>query len=161
MRKAILARTLLVAAVCLPAVGVAACQPLDAPAAPRLGVGNGHQPFVISGNLTGSLAPGSSAGQLNLSLSNPNNQAISIGNLTVSVVGTSAGKACDATNFGVVQYSGAYPLNLGALQTITLTQLGVATKALPQVRMIDLPSNQDGCKHVTVNLSYAGTGEGK
>lgn len=119
-----------------------------------------HQPFVITGDLTGALAPGSPSRALDLTLTNPNKQAIAIGSLTVTVVGTSAGKACGAGNFDVRQFSGQYPVNVAGHQSASLTQLGVAKADLPHVRMIDKKSNQDTCKGVTVVLSYQGTGEG-
>jgi hypothetical protein len=161
MRKANRARTLLVAALGVAAIGVAASGPFAGadPGGPP--VNSGHQPFVISGDLSGALAPGSPSSPLDLTMTNPNNQQIAVAGLTVTVLGTSAGSSCDASNFGVVQYGGAYPLQLGARQTVSLTQLGVTATALPHVRMIDKPSNQDGCKHVTVHLSYTGTGQGK
>ncbi|HEY4019999.1 MAG TPA: hypothetical protein VGM75_15010 [Pseudonocardiaceae bacterium] len=115
------------------------------------------KPFTISGNLTGTLAPGVPARPLNLTLINPNNQKLSITNLAVTVSGTSS---CGPANFAVTQYSGSYPLNLAANQTATLTQLGVPTSALPTVGMRDLSTNQDACKGVTVNLVYSGTGQG-
>jgi hypothetical protein len=123
-------------------------------------VNPGHQPFVISGDLAGKLAPGSPSLPLNLTLRNSNNQAIAISVLTVSVTGSSAGTACGATNFGVTQYAGKYPLTIGANQTASLTQLGVATTVLPRVGMIDRPVNQDACRNATVSLVYAGTGQG-
>lgn len=148
MRTANRALMLLMAALC-----VAACDPV--------GSGNGHQSFVISGSLSPGLAPGRAADPLDLTLRNPNNQQLAIGDLTVTVQGTSAGRACDAGNFGVTQYRGGYPLVLGARQTASLTQLGVPAAALPHVGMIDRPSNQDGCKHVTVYLTYTGVGAGR
>ena len=121
----------------------------------------GHQPFVISGDLAGKLAPGSPSLPLNLTLRNPNNQAIAISALTVAVTGSTVGTACDATNFGVTQYTGKYPLTIGANQTASLTQLGAAATALPRVGMIDRPVNQDACRNVTVSLAYTGTGTGQ
>lgn len=164
MRKANRGRTLLLAALCVPAVAAAAYTPFwyaTAGSASAPTANPGHQPFSISGDVSGALAPGSPSSPLNLVLRNPNNQPLSIGSLTVTVAGTSAGPACDASNFGVAQYRGAYPLSLGAGQTVSLTQLGVTASALPHVSMIDLPSNQDACRHVTIYLSYTGSGTGK
>ncbi|MFC0438269.1 hypothetical protein [Kutzneria buriramensis] len=121
----------------------------------------GHQPFVISGDLAGKLAPGSPPLPLNLTLRNTNNQAIAISVLTVAVTGSSAGTACDASNFSTTQYAGSYPLTIGANQTASLTQLGVAATALPRIGMIDRPVNQDRCRNVTVSLAYTGTGQGQ
>jgi hypothetical protein len=83
------------------------------------------KPFSISGNLPGTLAPGTAPQPLNLTLRNPNNQKLTISNLTVTVSRTSAGTACAPSNFAVAQYSGPYPLTLAAGQTASLSQLGV------------------------------------
>jgi hypothetical protein len=119
-----------------------------------------NRSFTISGNLVGNLAPGVPARPLNLTVTNPDNQRLAIANLTVAVSGTSAGAACGPENFVVTQYRGGYPLNLGARQTASLSQLGAATSALPTVGMRDLPANQDACKGVTVHLGYSGSGQG-
>jgi hypothetical protein len=116
--------------------------------------------FTISGSLRGTLAPGAPPLPLDLTLANPNNQKLTISNLTVTVGGTSAGAACGPTNFTVTQYSGKFPLNMAARQTASLSQLGAAASALPTVGMRDLPTNQDACKGVTVDLVYSGTGQG-
>lgn len=119
-----------------------------------------NRSFLISGGPTGTLAPGIAPQPVNLVLGNPNNQALSVSNLTVTVTGTSAGNACDASNFTVLQYSGPYPVNLAANQTASLSQLGVPSAAWPRVGMLDLPKNQDACKGVTIRLAYAGSGQG-
>jgi hypothetical protein len=118
------------------------------------------KPFTISGNLSGTLAPGVPAQPLNLTLANPNGQQLSITNLTVAVSGTSAGAACGPENFAVTQYRGSYPMRLGAGQTASLSQLGVPASAQPAITMRDLPTNQDACKGVTVHLVYSGSGQG-
>lgn len=158
MGKVNRARALLVAALCAPVIATAACVPFGHPV--LVSTSPGHQSFTISGNLTGLLAPGLPPNPLNLVLRNPNKQPLSVASLKVYVTGTSAGRACGAANFGVAQYRGLYPLHVGARQTVSLRQLGVPTALLPHVSLIDLKSNQDACKHVTVYLSYAGSGSG-
>jgi hypothetical protein len=118
------------------------------------------KPFSISGNLSGTLAPGNGQQPLNLTLRNPNNQKLAISNLTVTVSRTSAGSACAPSNFAVTQYSGPYPLTLTSGQTASLSQLGVPSAQLPKISMIDLRSNQDACKGVTLTLAYSGAGQG-
>jgi len=160
MRRARRGKVVLVA-LCALAGGLIAGGTAMAAAGGQPAANPGHQPFVISGDLAGKLAPGSPSLPLNLTLRNTNNQAIAISALTVAVTGSSAGKPCDATNFSVTQYSGKYPLTIGANQTASLTQLGVAATALPRVGMIDKPVNQDACRNVTVSLAYTGTGTGQ
>jgi hypothetical protein len=119
------------------------------------------KPFTISGGSPSrSLAPGVGDQPLNLTISNPNNQALPITNLSVSVTGTSRA-ACAVSNFAVTQYSGPYPLTVPAGATTTLAALGVPARQQPQLRMIDLPTvNQDACKSVSVNLSFSGSAQG-
>lgn len=157
MRRARRAKVILVAL----AGGLIAGGTATAAAGGQQGPNPGHDPFVISGDLAGKLAPGSPSLPLNLTLRNTNNQAIAVSVLTIAVSGTSAGAACDATNFSVAQYAGKYPLTIGANQTASLTQLGVAATALPRVGMIDKPVNQNACRNVTVSLTYTGTGTGQ
>ena len=158
MRRASLRNVILVASCVLITGGLVTTA---VAAGGRQSANPGHQPFVISGDLAGKLAPGSPSLPLNLTLRNPNNQAIAISVLTVAVTGSSAGAACNAANFGVTQYPGKYPLTIGANPTVSLTQLGVAAAALPRVGMVDRPVNQDACRNVTVSLAYTGTGTGQ
>jgi hypothetical protein len=118
------------------------------------------KPFTVAGDLSGPLAPGIPPRPLDLTLSNTNNQDLAITNLTVTVARTSAGAACAPTNFTVVQFSGPYPVRLGANRTASLSQLGVPSSNWPKVGMLDLPVNQDACKNVTVTLAYSGSGQG-
>ncbi len=122
------------------------------------------KPFTIAGSVVG-LSPGVSV-PLNLALTNHTKKRISISNLTVtitSVTRTSAavasGRPCGTADYSVVQYSGRYPLTLGGLTTATLSGLGVAPAAQPKIRMINTPSNQDGCKGATLALRYTGSGQ--
>jgi hypothetical protein len=118
------------------------------------------KPFTISGNLSGKLAPGVPPQPLDLTLSNPNKQALRVTNLTVTVSKTSAGTACDRGNFAVTQYSGPYPITLAKGQTASLSDLGIPSSAWPKVQMLDLPKNQDACKNVTITLAFSGAGQG-
>lgn len=114
--------------------------------------------FTITGSADRLLAPGVT-GRLNLALTNPNNQPISVTNLAVSLTGTSKA-SCTPSNFAVGQFSGSYPLTVPANTTRTLSQLGVPQSGWPTVTMKDLPVNQDACKSTTLALSYTGTGQG-
>jgi hypothetical protein len=117
-------------------------------------------PFQISGNF-GPLWPGTSQA-VDLALTNPNDRLISISRLTVSIQQVSAPRAssalpCSAADFSVSQFSGAYPLDVPAHDTVHLSDLGVAAPHGPQLRMLNRPVNQDGCQDATVTLAYAGT----
>jgi hypothetical protein len=47
-----------------------------------------------------------------------------------------------------------------ASSTRTLAELGVPAAQWPQISIIDLPTNQDGCRTASVTLAYAGTATG-
>jgi hypothetical protein len=125
-------------------------------------VADSKKPLGISGGEVAGLAPGVGYQPLDLALSNPANRAISVTNLSVVVTGTSAGLACGPENFAVSQYSGPYPLPLHAGGTdVTLSSLRIPAAQQPQLMMLDLSVNQDGCKNVTVDLSYSGSARGE
>ncbi|VXC56930.1 COG1470 family protein [Arthrobacter sp. 8AJ] len=121
--------------------------------------------FGITGNVPGTLSPGTSAG-LNLQISNPVNKPLSLTNLSVAVTGVTRSAAAVASNlpctpadFTVTQYSGPYPLAIPATGG-SLQGLNVAQTAWPRVGMLDTSTNQDGCKGATLQLSYSGSGQG-
>lgn len=115
-------------------------------------------PFVISGNVDVPLSPGIT-GHINLALSNPNDVALDVSALSVSLTGTSK-PGCTASNFTVGQYSGTYPLVIPAESSRTLAQLGVPRANWPTLGMIDLSTNQDICKNISLTLAYSGSGHG-
>ncbi|MEW1810227.1 hypothetical protein AB0284_05930 [Pseudarthrobacter phenanthrenivorans] len=121
--------------------------------------------FTLSGNVPGTLSPGTSAG-LDLQISNPNNKAMSVTNLSVAVAGVTRSAdavarnlSCTTTDFKVTQYSGPYPLAVPT-GTSSLSGLRLATSTWPLVAMLDTSVNQDGCKGATLQLSYSGSGQG-
>ena len=114
----------------------------------------------IAGNF-GPLWPGT-AQAVNLALTNPNAEVISVHRLTVSIKDVSAPRAtnglpCSAADFAVTQYAGSYPLKLPASASRNLSALGVPAAEGPQLKMLDRPVNQNGCQGATVILSYSGT----
>lgn len=120
--------------------------------------------FGLSGSVTGLLAPGVSR-SLNLQISNPQNKSIAVTNLSVAisqVVRTPAAVAaklpCSAADYRITQYSGAYPLTVEP-GTRSLSALGVLEANWPQIKMLDTPQLQDGCKGATVQFTFTGTGE--
>jgi hypothetical protein len=118
-------------------------------------------PITVAGNVPSPLAPGLPAQSVDLVLGNPNPVPVDVRELTVAVTGTSAGAACDGSNFTVRQYSGSYPLRLGAGVTTTLAALGVSADRRPQLQFLDKPAvDQNACKGVTVFLTYSGTAGG-
>ncbi|MEU0095671.1 hypothetical protein [Kribbella sp. NPDC006257] len=123
-------------------------------------------PFTISGNLPGALAPGLSR-PLDLTLANPNKKPLSVTNLTVTVktvtrtaYAIAHNQPCTTADYAVTQYSGPYPLTVPANGSASLSSLGVSTSARPQVSMLNTALNQDGCKGATLALAYSGSGQG-
>ncbi len=129
----------------------------------QLVISRGGKPFSISGNLADPLAPGLSK-PLNLTISNPNNSALAVTNLTVTVqsVTKRSGETrpCTTADYAIAQYSGPYPLSVAKNAGASLSGLGVASTNWPQVRMLDTASNQDGCKGAVLTLAYSGSGSG-
>ncbi len=115
--------------------------------------------FSISGNPTAPLEPGVPEG-INLQISNPNTVPIVISSLTASVRSVGAPNAtpslpCTLNDFSMQQYSGPLPLTVPASRTMSLAQLGASSVQWPQVSIIDLPTDQDGCHGATVTLAYS------
>jgi uncharacterized membrane protein len=95
---------------------------------------------------------------LNLRISNPNSQPLSVTNITVAVQ-QPLNSACAAANFAVIQIPSGYPLTVPAYATASLLDLvGFTAAQLPRLQMKDLSTNQDACKGATVSLSYTGAG---
>jgi hypothetical protein len=115
--------------------------------------------FKVAGGF-GPLWPGT-AQAVDLALTNPNSQAISVRSLKVSIKQVSAPRAttllpCSAADFTVLQFTGGYPLEVPAHTTVRLSDLGVFAARGPKLRMLNRSANQDGCQGATVTLSYSG-----
>jgi hypothetical protein len=110
--------------------------------------------FSIAGTLTRGLLPGS-AGRLDLALTNPYYFDLRVTNLQVTLDDATGIAGCSASaNYDVTQLGGAYPLWLHP-GTTHLSSL-VSAEELPQVRMLDLPTNQDACKGAELAFHYTG-----
>jgi hypothetical protein len=121
--------------------------------------------FALSGNLPGTLSPGTSAG-LDLQIGNATGKPLSVSNLSVAIAGVTRSPeavarnlACTAADFAVTQYSGPYPLAVPVTGGL-LSELKVPASAWPRVAMVDALNNQDGCKGATLQLTYSGSGQG-
>jgi len=116
------------------------------------------QNFTISGDGAKQLAPGIST-PINVAINNTFKRDLNFVGLNVSLDSTS-NPACDTSNFVVTQYSGPSTLVIPAHTKRSLVALGVPRSQWPSVTMLNLPTNQDDCKGVTVNLTYTGAGSG-
>lgn len=131
----------------------------------QFGIVSNGKAFSISGDAASQLAPGVSR-TLGLAFSNPNNQSLSVTNLSVTIASISQtatakaqGLPCTAADFAIAQYSGPYPLALPSGSS-SLTSLGVASSQWPKISMLDTAANQDGCKGASLVLTYSGSGQG-
>jgi uncharacterized membrane protein len=112
--------------------------------------------FPISGNLGTTLYPGTK-GALNLSLTNLNNFDLKVTSLTATVREATSKAGCSGSqNFAITQFSGTYPLTIHP-GTTALSSLVADSSKWPQVRMLDLPTNQDACRNATITLDYSGS----
>jgi len=140
----------------------------SSPVAPSLPVPPGTAPtvrapeaFTVAGALGSPLTPGT--GQpLDLTLTNLESTDLSISSLGVEVASVSAPQSdlshtCGTGDFSVEQFSGAMGFTLPAMSTVSLRALGFAASELPEVSMLNLPVNQDGCRAASFSLVFAGT----
>jgi len=116
--------------------------------------------FTIAGGLPDPLTPGTAA-PLDLTLANQESVDLSISSLSVQVAGISGPQTdpthpCSASDFSVVQFSGAPGFTLPASSTASLSELGFTPAQWPEVSMLNLPVNQDGCKQASLSLSFSG-----
>jgi hypothetical protein len=116
------------------------------------------QPFTISGLLSGPLFPGAGV-PLDLSLANPNPDALTLTGLAVRITGVQPVGAgiCSAADFTIVQPLITLPAILPGLVSETLSVLGLPLIGQPQVQMLDTAADQDGCQGATLTLQYTGT----
>ena len=143
----------------------------NAYASVRLVIDSTQKSFVLSGNLAGQLAPGTSL-PLDLGITNPNKKALALTNLSVSIKSVTRtadaiarNLQCSTADYVVTQYTGPYPLTVPLSSTslsgsTSLSDLGITSTQWPQFKMLDTPANQDGCKGATLQLAYSGSGQG-
>jgi hypothetical protein len=136
------------------------------------GLSGSGQPFTISSGTVPTLYPGGAADTLDLSLTNPNSVTIYVTNLTSALAITSSHAGpnpCTSADFDLshFQFSGGYPIALGAGQTKTLSQLGYSSSQLPKISMVDRhdahpgdhSGNQDACQSAALHFTYTGTAQ--
>lgn len=136
----------------------------SASASVQLAVISSPKAFSIAGAVPAGIAPGVTL-PVGLSITNPNNQPLSVTNLSVALAGVTQtstavakGLSCSVADFAVTQYSGPYPQTVPAGGTASLASLGVPTSQWPKITMLDTAANQDGCKGATLQLAYSGSG---
>ena len=116
-------------------------------------------PFAISGGTATPLIPGLRA-PLDLVLTNPNRSPIEVTRLSAAVRSRTTSPGCNgSSNFMIIPFSGGYPLRLAPGST-RLSRLVADPNRWPQLVMRNLPTNQDACKNVRLDLDYSGSTRG-
>ena len=105
--------------------------------------------FAIEGDVTG-LVPGMWL-EIPIRITNPNDDPITVTSLTVSVSGSAA---CGGANFET--RPSAVPFVVPGNATDYL----VPQSKRPHIRLANLATNQDSCKHQTVELHFDGSANG-
>lgn len=106
----------------------------------------------------GLLHPGAPPAALPVELNNPNDVAISVTQLTVSVANSPEG--CDPVeNVSVTPStaSDATPVVIPAGASVTLPDQGVEA---PTIQLLDLPVDQDACQNAEFQLDFSGEARG-
>ncbi len=116
--------------------------------------------FTIDGALPDPLTPGTAV-PLDLTLTNEENTDLSISSLGVQVTSVGGPQSdpthpCSANDFSVKQFSGTPGFALPASSTASLSELGFAPAEWPEISMLNLPVNQDGCKQASLSLFFSG-----
>ena len=118
---------------------------------------------TLDGNLSPLLHPGATAA-LDVRITNPHHFDIDVAQLTVTVRQRTTrngqpNPACDGSvNLTVArQYGGPSRLRVPRDRSLSLSEAGVPQSQWPQLRMPDLPVNQDACKDTTFMFDYAAT----
>jgi hypothetical protein len=101
------------------------------------------------------LYPGAPPTVIPVTLSNPNDVAIFVTNVSVTIAASPPG--CDsASNISLAQsnVTGSIPVVVPAHGSLTLPAQG---RSAPTIQLLDLPVNQDACQHTTFPLSFTGS----
>jgi hypothetical protein len=120
----------------------------------------GQPPEVtITGNAPSPLEPGAPQ-PIDVVIANPNPVPLTVEKLTVAIGSLAAPLAtralpCTQGEFALQQYSGALPLTIPSRSSRSLRELGIATGEWPEISLLELPANQDGCKGASLGLAFA------
>ena len=116
--------------------------------------------FVIDGNTTRSLLPGSTA-PIDIRISNPHFYPIVVSDLTVRIASVTpghSGATCRVSNFTVTQVHG-FRVRLDAHSTVSMNSISPSTSGWPSVHLTGNRAQlEDGCQGATINLAYSASG---
>lgn len=118
-------------------------------------VAGAGSPFSISGDVSGSLYPGSIARAIPLTLTNPGSSAIYVTSLTATLQDSNLPAGCDASAFQIAQASiPSAGVAIPANGAVTLPTQGATA---PTIQMLDTGTNQDACENADLTLGYSGS----
>jgi hypothetical protein len=110
----------------------------------------------MGGHADTPVTPGTSV-VIDLQITNPNPEPITLGSVSTSVTTTNAD--CTSANFPVT-HALLRPVTVPALSSTTLSELGVAQSDWPTVAMLETGTDQDGCRNVPLTLHFTGEATG-
>jgi hypothetical protein len=116
--------------------------------------------FTLDGEVSAPLEPGIPQ-PVDIAITNPNSMPLSVSELTVTVTSvnaphTTGALSCTLADFASQPFSGPGPVVVPPSSTRTLQELGIPVVEWPQLELIDLPRDQNGCQGASLTLAYAG-----
>jgi hypothetical protein len=112
---------------------------------------------VADGNALGLLYPGGPTREIELTLHNPNNFAVTITLISTSISASPAG--CSAsTNVDLQQSTVGNGANPQSVTVPANTNLTLPSALRPTIQLLNLPASQEACKNGTFTLSYVAKG---
>jgi len=114
-----------------------------------------NKPFTITGNAPAVLYPGGASRPIDVTITNPNSQAIFVTSLTATTQSAGLPGGCAANSFQTTPASiPSAGVQVPANGSVTLPAQGGRA---PSVQMVDTGANQDACQNATVTFSYTGS----
>lgn len=121
------------------------------------------QPIPVGAIRPAPLAPGASV-PVDVWITNTTGSALSVKALSMSIARIDAPRAsgargCEPADFSIEQFSGS-TFAIPPRATRRLSEAGVPQAHWPMLKMLDRPTNQDGCKGADLQLAFSVTGTG-
>ena len=118
-----------------------------------------HSSFLVGGDLTAPLFPGTSE-PLDLTFTNPGSVPLYLASGAVSARNISIASSvpgCASSNFAVAQgLTGTVTVPARQLTPVSLAELKIPQADWPVITMIDTSTNQDACEAARLTLIYTG-----
>jgi hypothetical protein len=100
---------------------------------------------------------------MDISFTNLGTRAVTITRLTISIASVTAPNAtahfaCPVSNFAITQIDPSLVMVLAGSATKSLSGTNAAGSAWPAIKMIEVGTNQDGCKGADLVLAFTAQG---